>query len=128
MRRMFVRLASISLMMCSSAFAGDAPNTDSNGSQKVQVPSPPLQTRRPKNNKQVSRTQPSKTQPSRTQPSKSQPDERSGPQSLSSAAAYASEHSASLPISSAPKSAPPSANPWTGFYVGAGAGVGSTQP
>jgi hypothetical protein len=120
---MFGRLASISLIMCSSAFAGDAPNTDSNGSQKVQAPSSPLQTRRPKNNKQVSRTQ-----PSRTQPSKSQPDERSGPQSLSSAAAYASEHSASLPISSAPKSAPPSANPWTGFYVGAGAGVGSTQP
>jgi hypothetical protein len=118
MRRVFFRLAVISLMMGGSAFAGDAPNTDPNGSEKMQLPSPPPQTRRPKNNKQVSRTQPSKTQP----------DERSRPQSLSSAAAYASEHSASLPISSAPKSTPPSANSWTGFYVGAGAGVGSTQP
>jgi len=118
MRRLFFRLAVISLMMGGSAFAGDPPNTDPNGSEKMQLPSPPPQTRRPKNNKQISRTQPSKTQP----------DERSRSQSLSSAAAYASEHSASLPISSAPKSTPPSANSWTGFYVGAGAGVGSTQP
>jgi hypothetical protein len=33
------------------------------------------------------------------------------------------EHSASLPISSAPKSTAPATNSWTGFYVGAGAGA-----
>jgi hypothetical protein len=113
MRRVFFELTLISLMMCSIAFAGDAPNANSNGSQEVQKPSPPAQIRRPKNNKQVSRTQ---------------SELRSGPRSLSSAAAYASEHSASLPISSTPKSTPPSTNSWTGFYVGVGAGVGATQP
>ena len=94
----------ISLLMCSNAFAGDVPNTNSNGSQKLQKPSSPA----PKFNKQVLKTR---------------PDGRSGSRSLSSAAAYVSEHSASQPISSASKSAPPSTNSWTGFYVGVGAGM-----
>jgi hypothetical protein len=111
MRRVLFRLALISLTMCSSAFAGDAPSTDSNGPRQSLKPSPPAQTR-PKNNKQMS---------------KAQSDERSGLRSLAPAAAYASEHSVNLPISSAPKPTPPSTRPWTGFYVGAGAGVGSTQ-
>jgi len=112
MRRVLFRLALISLMMCSSAFAGDAPNTDSNGPQEVRKPSPPAQIR-PKNSKQVSKVK---------------SDERSGLRSLAPAAAYASEHSVNLPISSAPKPTTPSTRPWTGLYVGAGAGVGSTQP
>jgi hypothetical protein len=112
MCRAFFGLTLISLMVCSSAFAGDAPNTDSNGSQEVRKPSPPAQIL-PKNNKQVS---------------KARSDERSRLRALAPAAAYASEHSVNLPISSAPKPTPPSTHTWTGFYVGAGAGVGSTQP
>jgi hypothetical protein len=111
MRCVFCGLAMISLLMCSSAFAGDVPNADSNGSPKLQKASSPAQLRHPKNYKQVSKTR---------------PDGRSGSSSLSSAAAYVSEHSASLPISSAPRSAPPSTNSWTGFHVGVGAGM--TQP
>jgi hypothetical protein len=112
MRRVLFRLALITLTMCSTAFAGDAPNTDSNGPQEVRKPSPPALIR-PRNNKQVS---------------KAQSNERAGLRSLAPAAAYASEHSVNLPISSAPKPTPPSTPTWTGFYVGAGAGVGSTQP
>ena len=112
MRRVLFRLALISLMMCSNAFAGAAPNTDSNGPQEVRKPSPPAQIR-PKNNKQAS---------------KARSDERAGLRSLAPAAAYASEHSVNLPISSAAKPTPPSTHPWTGVYIGAGAGVGSTQP
>jgi hypothetical protein len=115
MGRVVFGLALMSLMLCSSAFAGDVPNSDSGGSRQLQKPSPPSQMHRPKSLKQVSGT-----------PSV----ERSGSQSLplSSAAAYASEHSASLPISSVPRAAPPPGNSWTGFHVGVGAGVGSTQP
>jgi hypothetical protein len=113
MRRVLFGLTLILPMMCSIAFAGDASNADSNGSQKMQKPSPSAQIRRLKNNKQVPRTQ---------------SELRSGPRSLSSAAAYASEHSATLPISSVPKSTPPPTNSWTGFHVGVGAGVGATQP
>jgi hypothetical protein len=115
MGRVVFGLALISLMACGSAFAGDAPSSDSGGSKQLQQPSPPGQMHRPKTIKQVSGT-----------PS----DRRSGPRSLplSSAAAYASEHSASLPISSVPRPAPPPSNSWTGFHVGVGAGVGTTQP
>jgi hypothetical protein len=111
MRRVFFALALTSLVTC-NAFAGDAPNADPNGPQEVRKPSPPAQIR-PKNNKQVS---------------KARSHERSGLRALAPAAAYASEQSVNLPISSAPKSTPPSTHTWTGFYVGAGAGVGSTQP
>jgi len=57
MRRVFFGATLISLMMCSIAFAGNAPNADSNGSQEMQKPSSPAQIRRPKNNEQVSRMQ-----------------------------------------------------------------------
>lgn len=52
------------------------------------------------------------------------PDLRSLPLS---AAAHASEPYDSTPISPAQKTAP-ATHSWTGFYVGAGAGVGTTQP
>jgi len=112
MGRVLCGLALISIMVCSSAFAGAAPNSDSGGSKEVQKPSPSGQMHPPKTNKRFS---------------KKQSDE---PWSLplSSAAAYASEHSTSLPISSVPKPAPPPSNSWTGFHVGVGVGVGSTQP
>jgi hypothetical protein len=114
MRRVAFGLALMSLMMCGSTFAADAPSADSNGSQEVRKPSPTPQGRHP-NTKRVSVT-----------PS----DGRAAPQSLplSSAASYAAEHSASLPITSVPKPAPSPGNSWTGFYLGAGAGVGTTQP
>jgi hypothetical protein len=101
-------------MASGNAFAGDPPNSNFGGSQDAQKPSPPSKIHRPKTIKPVSRTQ---------------SDGPSRPQSLplSSAETYASEHSASLPISSAPKSPPPSTRPWTGFYVGAGAGIGAAR-
>jgi hypothetical protein len=111
MRRVLFGLTLTSLLTC-SAFAGDAPNADPNGPQEVRKPSVPAQVL-PKNNKQVS---------------KAQSDERSGLAALVPATAYASEHSVNLPISSTPKPTPASPHTWTGFYVGAGAGVGSTQP
>jgi hypothetical protein len=106
MRRVFSGLVLISLVTCSSTFAANVSNVDPAGSQKVQKPSRAARERQ--NNRQVS---------------KARPDGRSESGSLSSAAAYAVEHSASLPISSAPKSTAPATNSWTGFYVGAGAGA-----
>jgi hypothetical protein len=111
MRRVLFGLMLTSLVTC-SAFAGDASNADPNGPQQARKPSPPVHVL-PKNNKQTS---------------KAQSDERSRLDALAPAAAYASEHSVNLPISSAPKPTPSSTRPWTGFYVGAGAGVGSSQP
>ena len=111
MRCVLFGLTLSSLMTC-SAFAGDVPNPDLNGPQEVRKPSSSAQAH-PKTNKPVS---------------KAQADERSKLKALAPAAAYASEHSANLPISSAPKPASASPRPWTGFYVGAGAGVGSSQP
>jgi hypothetical protein len=43
------------------------------------------------------------------------------------AAAHASEPSDGTPISAPQQRSVPSARPWTGFYVGAGAGVGASQ-
>src|SRR5271167_2375767 len=43
------------------------------------------------------------------------------------AAAHASEHYDGNPVSPAPKSAP-ATHSWTGIYVGAGVGAGTTQP
>jgi hypothetical protein len=114
-RPVAVALTLISLMMCGSAFAGDAPTTDSAGSQEVRKPSPTAQGRPDK--KRVSATHTDGSSASRSLP-------------LSSAETYATEHSARLPITSAPKpaAAPAPGNSWTGFYVGAGAGVGAAQP
>jgi hypothetical protein len=115
MHRVLFGLVLVSLMACSDAFAGDPPNSDSVGSPAVQKPAAPNRLHAPKTVKQVARTR---------------PDGRSEPRPLplSSAAAYASEHAADLPISSAPKMTTPSSSPWTGFYVGVGAGVGHQQP
>jgi hypothetical protein len=111
MHRLLFGLALVSLMACSDAFAGDPPNSDSVAAPAAQKPPAPSRVRAPKTVKPVARTQ-------------SEP----RPLPLSSAAAYASEHATDLPISSAPKTTPPSSSPWTGFYVGVGAGVGHQQP
>jgi hypothetical protein len=112
MRRSLFGLALIPLTVCSSV-AGEAPapSSVSGGSQEVQTSLP---SRGAKNSEHIS--------------IRNQPDRDSAPAALplSAAATYASEHSASMPISSAPKPPPPSTHSWTGFYVGAG--VGATQP
>jgi hypothetical protein len=115
MHRILFSFALISLMASGNALAGDTPNADSGGSQDLHQSAPPSQTHHPKTLKHVS-----------AKPSDARAEPRSLP--LSSAAAYAAEHSADLPISSAPKSATPPSRPWTGFYLGAGAGIGATQP
>jgi len=113
MRRALFGLALIPLMV-SSSVAGEAPapGSASGGSQEVQTSSPDHGA---KSSKHIS--------------TRTRPDRGSAPGALplSAAATYASEHSASLPISSPPKSSPPSTRPWTGFYVGGEAGVGA-QP
>jgi hypothetical protein len=115
MHRILFGLTLISLLAYGNAFAGDMPNSDSAGPQDVHQPASPSQTRHSKTAKQAS-----------GKPSEGRAERRS--LSLPSAEAYASEHSASLPISSAPKSSPPSTRPWTGVYIGAGAGIGASRP
>jgi hypothetical protein len=114
MRRVIFAIALVPLLGCGSVVAGDAPGTDpAAAAPDIQKPAAsPTQAR--KTVKRVSRT-----------PADGRP--AAGPLPLSAAAAYASEHSASLPVSPAPTPAPPAARPWTGFYIGAGAGVGA-QP
>lgn len=109
MRRFVFGLALISVLACSSVFAGEvqAPNSESDGLQKLPSPN---QERPPKKNKQISRAR-----------SDGRPIPRSMP--LSAAETYASEHSGSAPVSSAAKPVSPSTNSWTGFYVGAGSGA-----
>jgi hypothetical protein len=113
MRPVAVGLALISLMMYGSVFAGDASVTDSTGSQEARKPSPVPQSR-----------------PDKKRASATHADGSSAPRPLplSSAETYAAEHSASMPITSVPKPAPSPGHSWTGFYVGAGAGVGTAQP
>src|ERR1700722_1627550 len=111
MHRLLFALALVSLMACGDAFAGDAPNSDAAAGPAVQKPPAPSRLRAPKTVKQVARTQ-----------------SEALPLALSSAAAYASDHAADLPILSAPKATPSSSSRWTGFYVGVGAGVGTNQP
>jgi hypothetical protein len=109
MRRQVLGLALILLVACSSVSAGEVEQlTETDGTQKVQnLPSP--NQGHAKKNKQTSRTQPRSVPPSLP---------------LASAETYAAEHSADLPVSSAAKPASPTANSWSGFYIGAGAGVG----
>jgi hypothetical protein len=114
MHRLLFGLALVSLMACHQAFAGDPPNSDSGGAPAVQKPPAPSRLRAPKPVKPVARTQPDGHSEPRPLP-------------LSSAAAYASEHAADLPISSAPKTTSPSTGSWTGFYVGVGAGIGNQR-
>jgi hypothetical protein len=115
MHRLLFGLMLISLVTCHHAFAGDATNSDSGGSPAVQKPPAPSRWHAPKTVKPVARIQ-------------SDGHSKPRPLPLSSAAAYASEHAADLPVSSAPKTTTPSSRQWTGFYVGVGAGVGTQQP
>jgi hypothetical protein len=123
MRRALFGLALIPLMACSSvAGEAQAPNSVSGGSQELQTNAKHRSSKRLLHGAEYSK-----------QTSRMQPDERSAPGSLplsAAAAAYTSEHSPNLPISSVSKAAPPPTNSWTGFYVGVGAGVGvgTTQP
>lgn len=109
MRHLVVGPALILLLACSSVSAGEAPpSTESDSTPKVQNRPSPTQGHA-KKNKQISSTR-----------------SRSALSSLplSSAEAYAAEHSADLPVSSAAKQASPTTGSWTGFYVGAGIGAG----
>lgn len=110
MRRVFFGLIFFSLTACSGGFAGEAPAPGSDPGVSLEKPSP------------AGQGNPSE---SRKRAARAQPEAHSGPRSLplSSAAAYASEHATSLPISSPPNPASPPSNSWTGFYVGAGAGA-----
>ena len=87
MRRVFLGLLFFSLTACRGAFGGEAlaPSSDSGG--LLEKPSPAGQLHPSKSSKRGSRAQ---------------PDADSGPRSLplSSAAAYASEHPTTLPMSS----------------------------
>jgi hypothetical protein len=114
MRRVIFAIALVPLLACGSAVAGDAPSTDPAAAPDIQKPAAAGPTQPRKTVKRVSKT-----------PADGRPAAGSLP--LSAAAAYASEHSASLPVSPAPRPAPPPARTWTGFYIGAGAGV-AAQP
>jgi hypothetical protein len=110
MHRVFFGMLFFSLTACRGAFGGEAlaPGSDPGGSPEK--PSSAGQMHPAKSSKRVSRAQ---------------PDAHAGPQSLplSSAAAYASEHPTTLPMSSPSQPVPPASKTWTGFYVGAGAGA-----
>ena len=97
------RNAFFSLTVCSGAFAGEAQGPGSDSNPWPVKPSPAARTRHARTGKP-----------------------RSLP--LSSASAYASEHAASLPVSSPPRPAAAPSHSWTGFYVGAGAGAAAAQP
>jgi hypothetical protein len=103
-------LALIPLVICGSIFAAEAQSpTEPDASQKAQKLPSANPARAAKSSKQIPKTQ------SRSAPP---------PLPLSSAETYAAQHSADLPVSSAAKSPSPATNSWTGFYIGAGAGVG----
>jgi hypothetical protein len=116
MRRIVFGLVLVPLIACGGVLADEArvsnvdvPNANAGGSQQVQA------NRKLPNRKQTSTT-------------RSRGPSAPAALPLSSAETYASEHPANLAISSAPKPAPPAGNSWTGFYVGAGAGVGAARP
>ena len=98
MRALVFGLALIPFIVCSVSASEAQSSTESD--KAVQKPSSSNQQRFQNNKKHILKTQ-------------SRPAE-----------AYAAEHSANLPVPSAPKTEAPAANSWTGFYVGAGAGVG----
>ena len=112
MRHLTLGLALMAVLACGDVSAGvaQAPNSDSDASQNMRKSPSPGQIHPAKKNKQISKGQ-----------SPGQPAPQSLP--LSAAEAYASEHSASAPISPAAKPAAPAGNSWTGFYLGAGAGA-----
>ena len=112
MRRLFFAIALVPLVACGYAFAGEdqAQNPEFDGSQKVQKLASPGQTQRPQKSRQAASTQPGRRPVPRPLP-------------LSAAEAYAAGHSASPLVSSKAAPASPPTDLWTGFYVGAGAGV-----
>ena len=114
MRRALFGLALLPLIACSSAASESVPPNSLSGVSQKAEPPPPNQTHRTKNSNHGSRTQ-----------SGGRPVPGSLP--LSTATAYATEHSPSFPISTVPKAAPQS-NSWTGFFIGAGAGASTPQP
>lgn len=110
MRRLVFGLALINLVASSNVFAQEGQlSSGADGSQKLQKLPSANQGRSPKNNKRISDTHSRR---------------RAASSPLSSAEAYAAEHSDGLPVSSPAKSALPTTNSWTGFYVGAGTGAG----
>jgi len=119
MRCELLGLALVPLMVCGSlASEAQAPNSVSAEPQQTQTnakpPSSPAGPSRPgamhdaKSSKKV----------------QASPVQQSLPLS---AVAHASEHYDSAPVSPTPK-VTPATHSWTGIYVGAGAGAGTTQP
>jgi hypothetical protein len=108
MRRAAAGVALIGLLACGCAFAGDVqPSSGFENSPKVQTPQSSGRKQRLKKSAQA-------TRPSLP---------------LSSAETYTAEHRGNLPVAPAAKPpvlqpAAPAGNPWTGFYVGTGAGAG----
>jgi hypothetical protein len=114
MCRALFAIALISLLACGRVVAAETPSTDPGASPAVQntTPAPKPRARTVK----------------RVQKTPGDGHAAAGSLPLSAAAAYASEHAASLPLAPASRPAPAPTQTWTGFYIGAGAGVGTTQP
>jgi hypothetical protein len=106
MRGAFIGLIFFSLTAGSGAFAGEILASGSDPSASPEKRSPAGQTLSSKGSKRVSRAK---------------PDAHSLP--LSSAAAYASNHPTTPPMSSPSQPVAPASQTWTGFYIGAGAGA-----
>jgi hypothetical protein len=110
MRRIIFGLALVPFLACSSASAGEGPAlAGSDGIPKAEAPPPD----EPAHAAKVAKRMPKR---------QSQPAAAS--LSLQSAETHAADHSAGSPTSSAAKPASPAASSWTGFYVGAGGGIG----
>src|SRR5689334_8629102 len=104
MQHRAIAIALIAFAACAGAFGEEQLSTDAGHLQKASSPSPDRAS-----SSKINRRTPKS------------PRSASQPVPLSSAEAYASEHSAQ-PSISAPKEASPTTNSWTGFYLGAGVG------
>jgi hypothetical protein len=110
MRPIIFGLALVQLLACSGVSAGEAQApASSDGVQTADAPAPDQPARPAKVSK-------------RTPKRPSQP--AAAASSLQSAETYAADHSAGPAVSSTARPAVPAANSWTGFYIGAGGGVG----
>jgi hypothetical protein len=111
MRRIVFGLVLIPVLACGSVSAGEAQvPAGSEGTQKAEVLPPSDQ---PAHSLKSSKRMPKQSLRS-----------AAAPRSLQSAETYAADHSASPPALSGERAASPATSSWTGFYVGAGAGVG----
>jgi hypothetical protein len=109
MRRIIFGLALVPFLACGSVSAGEGlALAGSDGMPKAEAPPP-------------GKPAPAAKLAKRTPKRQSQPAAAS---SLQSAESYAADHSANSPTSSAAKPASPAAGSWTGFYLGAGGGIG----